>query len=100
MAWRAGDFLTLPAGCTTTHRAGSAGGTEPAGGPDGALLYRVTDAPLLRYLGAAPTRSRFEPTRFDGVAAQARLAEVERDPRQPDGVGSASCWATPPPPRP
>ncbi len=45
-----------------------------------ALLYRVTDAPLLRYLGVTPSSPRFEPTRFDGAEARARLAEVERDP--------------------
>jgi len=81
MAWRAGDFLTLPAGCTTTHAAGP----EASTGPDGSsLLYRVTDAPLLRYLGVTPDRPRFEPTRFDGALALARLAEVERDPAAAD----------------
>ena len=81
--WRAGDFLTLPSGCTTTHRADGAEGSDRADAGDGAssaLLYRVTDAPLLRYLGAAPVRPRFAPTRFDGATARARLAEVERDP--------------------
>ncbi len=72
MAWGPGDFLTLPAGCSTIHS---------ATGDAGAVLYRVTDAPLLTYLGVAPTESRFEPTRFDGAVARARLAEVERDPQ-------------------
>jgi gentisate 1,2-dioxygenase len=45
------------------------------------VLYRVTDGPLLEYLGAAPAVSRFEPTRFDGGTARERLAEVEHDPR-------------------
>ena len=73
MQWAQGDVLTLPAGCTTVHTADSA---DPAG----VLLYRVTDAPLLGYLGATATEARFEPTRFDGGEARARLAEVERDP--------------------
>jgi gentisate 1,2-dioxygenase len=73
LAWAEGDFWTLPAGCTTVHAA------DPAD-PAGALLYRVTDAPLLRYLGVIPGEERFSPTRFDGVEARARLAEVERDP--------------------
>jgi gentisate 1,2-dioxygenase len=73
VSWAEGDFVTLPAGCSTVHTA------HPAEGP-GALLYRVTDAPLLRYLGVAPAEPRFEPTRFDGTEARARLAEVERDP--------------------
>jgi gentisate 1,2-dioxygenase len=71
--WAQGDFLTLPAGCTTVH-------TARPSHPSGALLYRVTDAPLLRYLGVTPAEERFEPTRFDGTEALARLAEVERDP--------------------
>jgi gentisate 1,2-dioxygenase len=71
MDWGRGDFLTLPAGCTTVHTARA---------PDRALLYRVTDAPLLRYLGVTPSEGRFEPTRFDAAASLARLAEVERDP--------------------
>jgi gentisate 1,2-dioxygenase len=70
--WGPGDFLTLPAGCSTVHH---------ATGGDNALLYQVNDAPLLDYLGVAPTASRFAPTRFDGSAARDRLAEVERDPR-------------------
>jgi len=74
--WRRGDFLTLPAGCTAAHVA--------HGADSGALLYRVTDAPLLRYLGVVPSSSRFEPTRFDGAHALARLAEVERDPGASD----------------
>ncbi len=71
--WSEGDVLTLPAGCTTVH---TADGSDPAG----ALLYRVTDEPLLRYLGATAGEERFGPTRFDGAEARARLAEVERDP--------------------
>jgi gentisate 1,2-dioxygenase len=73
LAWTQGDFWTLPAGCTTAHTADD---TDPAG----ALVYRVTDAPLLRYLGVVPGEERFSPTRFDGAVARARLAEVERDP--------------------
>jgi gentisate 1,2-dioxygenase len=84
--WRAGDFLTLPAGCTTMHRADRSGqGDAPASDdPASALLYRVTDAPLLRYLGVSPSRPRFRPTRFDGIEALARLAEVEHDPAAAD----------------
>jgi gentisate 1,2-dioxygenase len=77
MDWRTGDFLTLPAGCTTTHVAHPSGDLP-------ALLYRVTDAPLLRYLGAAPAEARIGATRFDGARARARLAEVERDPAAAD----------------
>ena len=40
----------------------------------------MTDAPLLAYLGAAPGRARFAPTRFDAATSRARLAEVEAHP--------------------
>jgi gentisate 1,2-dioxygenase len=86
MTWQPGDFLTLPAGCTTVHRADGPGATVPNASDEepSALLYRVTDAPLLRYLGVSPTRPRFRPTRFDGVEALARLSEVEHDPEAAD----------------
>ncbi len=71
IAWAAGDFVVLPAGCTIEHRA------DPGGS---ALLYRVTDAPLLHYLGATPGEARFAPTRYDGQRAAELLAMVERDP--------------------
>jgi gentisate 1,2-dioxygenase len=71
MEWGRGDFLTFPAGCTIVHTSGASGR---------ALLYRVTDAPLLHYLGVTASEGRFEPTRFDAPASLARLAEVERDP--------------------
>jgi gentisate 1,2-dioxygenase len=77
VTWTTGDFWTLPAGCTTVHHADA--GVD-ADGDSGALLYRVTDAPLLHYLGAEPGERRFAPTHFDGSAARARLAEVEGDP--------------------
>ena len=70
IAWGPGDFIVLPAGCTSHHTAGGAR----------ALLYRVTDAPLLAYLGVAPGAARFAPTRYDGATARARLAEVEAHP--------------------
>lgn len=72
IAWGPGDFVVLPAGCATVHC---------AAGDQDAVLYRVTDAPLLDYLGATARSGRFEPTHFDGRTARARLAEVERDPR-------------------
>lgn len=69
--WATGDVVVLPAGCTTEHTAGPT---------DRALLYRVTDAPLLAYLGVTPGAARFAPTRYDATTSRARLAEVERHP--------------------
>ncbi|MGA2836205.1 MAG: cupin [Acidimicrobiales bacterium] len=73
--WATGDFVTLPAGCTTEHTAGPV---------DRAVLYRVTDAPLLAYLGVGPGIPRFAPTRYTAAASLARLAEVERHPGAAD----------------
>jgi gentisate 1,2-dioxygenase len=67
--WAAGDVVTLPGGGPATYRA-----TEDA------LLYRVTDAPLLRWLGATPADRRFAPTRYDGVEADRRLRAVAAHP--------------------
>jgi len=69
--WGAGDVVTLPAGCTAEHTA------DPA---ERALLYRVTDAPLLAYLGVTPGAPQFSPTRYAAATSAARLAEVERHP--------------------
>ena len=71
VAWGPGDFLVLPAGCTCHHS---------AGGEDRALFYRVTDAPLLTYLGVTPGPARFAPTHYDAASSLARLAEVEAHP--------------------
>jgi len=71
LAWAVGDVVTLPAGCTTEH-------TSSAG--ERSLLYRVTDAPLLAYLGVTPGTPQFAPTRYDAATSLARLAEVERHP--------------------
>ena len=71
ITWGPGDFLALPAGCTSHHT----GGAEHR-----SLLYRVTDAPLLAYLGVAPGPARFAPTRYDADTSSARLAEVEAHP--------------------
>lgn len=74
ICWARGDFWTLPAGSTCRHRAG----------PGRALLYRVTDAPLLAHLGVVPTAARFAPTHYPAADSLARLAEVEAHPDAAD----------------
>lgn len=69
VSWRRGDFLTLPAGCRSTHHADR-----------DTAMYWVTDEPLLRYLGATATEPRFAPTRYDGARALAELEQVALDP--------------------
>ena len=71
--WAAGDFFVLPANCRTTHRATT-----------DTTIYWVTDEPLLRHLGVAPTEQRFAPTRFPAERLQAELADVENSPRATD----------------
>ena len=73
LAWGEGDFFVLPAGSAATHRA-----------VDDATLYWVTDEPLLRYLGVAPTGPRFEITHFPGERVRRELAEIEASPRATD----------------
>jgi gentisate 1,2-dioxygenase len=69
VSWSTGDFLTLPAGCRSTHHA-----------EDDAALYWVTDEPLLRFLGAEATEPRFAPTLFDAASARAELERVAAEP--------------------
>lgn len=69
--WSAGDLFVLPGGWTATHH--STPGHR-------SLAYRVTDAPLLAYLGVAPQTARFAPTLHRADVTRARLAEVEQDP--------------------
>ena len=71
IGWAAGDVFVLPAGCTTEHGTGHGGR---------AVLYRVSDAPLLRYLGALPGAARFAPTRYPAARTAALLDEVARHP--------------------
>jgi gentisate 1,2-dioxygenase len=70
IGWAAGDVFVLPAGCTTDH--------ADDGGR--AVLYRVSDAPLLRFLGAVPGEARFSPTRYPAQRTEALLDEVSRHP--------------------
>lgn len=73
LSWGEGDFVVLPAGGPTTHRA-----TEDA------LLYWVHDEPLLRYLGVRPDVARFAPTRFPAATVRAELDAVASSPRATD----------------
>jgi gentisate 1,2-dioxygenase len=70
IGWAAGDVVVLPAGCATEHRSLD----------ERAVLYRVCDAPLLRYLGAAATEARFSPTRYPANRTAALLEEVAHHP--------------------
>ncbi len=69
VAWREGDVVTVPGRSAVRHCA-----------ERDTVLYHVDDSPLLAYLGVEPTEARFAPTRFDGVEARVRLAEVAADP--------------------
>lgn len=73
LRWSKGDFFVLPANCRSAHRA-----------DEQSTLYWVTDEPLLRHLGVAPTERRFAPTRFPAARVQAELDDVELSPRATD----------------
>ena len=73
LEWGAGDFFVLPANSATVHRATT-----------DTTMYWVTDEPLLRHLGVAPTHTKFEPTRFPAERVQAELADVETSPHATD----------------
>lgn len=67
--WAVGDTFVLPAQTRSTHH-----------GRTDAALYHVTDEPLLRFLGVAPTTRRFAPTMFTADAARRELAAVAAAP--------------------
>lgn len=70
--WEEGDVFVLPAGAVARHEAAA-----------DAVLYHVSDAPLLAYLGVRPTRARFAPTLF----RQGRLAqELDRVASAPEAA--------------
>ncbi|AKV03844.1 Gentisate 1,2-dioxygenase [Labilithrix luteola] len=66
----AGDFVALPGDHTVTIAA-----------DEEAALYYVNDAPLLGYLGVAPTGPRFAPTHYPASRVQEELRKVAGDPR-------------------
>jgi gentisate 1,2-dioxygenase len=69
LAWKQGDFVTLPAVSSATHAA-----------DEDAAFYSVVDTPLLDYLGAVATTPRFGATTFTAEAVRAKLAEVAAAP--------------------
>jgi gentisate 1,2-dioxygenase len=73
ISWAEGDFVTVPAPGRADHRAGR-----------DALLYSVTDEPLLRYLGVRAAEPRFAPTRYAAVDAAAALEAVATSPDAAD----------------
>ena len=69
LAWGEGDLFVLPGGMAAVHEATT-----------DALLYHVTDEPLLAHLGVAPAGARFQPTLFTGDRLAAELARVASEP--------------------
>ncbi len=69
IGWGEGDVFVLPAGAAATHTASA-----------DAAIYWVTDEPMLRYLGVAPTGPRFAPTHFPGERNRAELEAVANAP--------------------
>jgi gentisate 1,2-dioxygenase len=69
LAWAEGDLFVLPGGSPNEHQASR-----------DAVLYHVTDEPLLAYLGVAPTRRCFQPTLFTRAEIAAELERVASEP--------------------
>lgn len=74
--WATGDVVVFPAGLPAVHRA------EPDADP--VVIYRVTDEPLLRYLGVVPTEARFAPTRWPSADILRELERVAAAPAAAD----------------
>ncbi len=68
--WRAGDFLTLPAGDEAVHEA-----------VEDSAFYWVHDEPMLRYLGARADEPTFRPTLHRAEDARAELDKAAADPQ-------------------
>ncbi len=71
--WSKGDVIVVPMAASVLH---SAQGR--------AVLYWVTDEPLMQYLGVAPISSRFSPTRFPADRIRHELDLIASDPRAMD----------------
>ena len=70
IAWKKGDIVALPGGAAYAYEAG----------PEGAALYLVHDAPLLRHLGVAVSAPRFTPTVYPAEETLRVLADVATNP--------------------
>jgi gentisate 1,2-dioxygenase len=73
LEWGEVDFFVLPDNSVNVHQATT-----------DTTMYWVTDEPLLRHLGVAPTHEKFETTRFPAERVQAELTDVELSPRATD----------------
>jgi gentisate 1,2-dioxygenase len=78
LPWAEGDVLVLPAGAPAVHRVDAVSESETA------VIYRVTDEPLLRYLGVTPLEPRFRATRWEATEIRRQLDAVADDPRAAD----------------
>ena len=67
--WQQGDLFVLPAGGTPLLEAHT-----------NSVLYWVHDAPLLDYLGVAPSTPRFKPTHYGAAWLQAELLALANQP--------------------
>ncbi len=71
--WGAGDVFVLPGGVAADHAAST-----------DTTCYRVTDEPLLRHLGVAPTAPRFAPTHFPAARIRTELDAIVASPHATD----------------
>ena len=83
--WVRGDVIVVPLGQSILHHADSR-----------AAMYWVTDEPLMRYLGVAPTEQRFETTLFPASRIRDELDLIENDRRARDRNRLSVLLATAP----
>ncbi|WP_259722551.1 cupin [Synechococcus sp. CS-1328] len=69
LCWSRGDLFILPAGVDPLLQAEA-----------DSVLYWVHDAPLLAYLGVAPTTARFSPCHFPAERLERELQQLLNDP--------------------
>ncbi|MEB3323047.1 MAG: cupin [Synechococcaceae cyanobacterium] len=69
LSWGTGDLVALPSGADPLLQAS-----------EQSVLYWVHDEPLLRYLGAAPTRPRFRPCHYPAAVLEQELQQLQADP--------------------
>lgn len=83
--WGAGDVLVVPMDPAVRHHA-----------DERTVMYWVTDEPLLRHLGVAPTEARFTTTRFPAARIHEELDAIARDPHAEDRNRLSVLLATAP----
>jgi len=82
LSWGAGDLFVLPSGADPLLQASA-----------DSLLYWVHDAPLLRYLGVAPSQPRFRPCHYPAARSNRLSLLLASDDCPASRTVTHSLWA-------